>query len=460
VTRRNRPWGRRVGPPPSPVPLRADATLVPASPVEGSTDHLLRSLLELSRDLTVSMDLFDTTDLLLFNLMGQVGASRSALWLTSERDGALAVVRCHGFNRRLVNGAISSCRDDLLERIAERSTVPRVWMQVSELPEDSFMLIHQANIAVLAPLRTHGELIGWIALGTRVNRSPYGPAELDVLETALGMIAMALENTRLFNRVRETNRGLVAANEHLKELDRLKSEFLNNVNHELRTPLAVVHGAIEAVLESPALDPSVRPLLESARRSSGNLAAIIENLLLWSECARDHLPIAMGSGDVRDALETVYRSRLPGITEDLRELQLEISDELGHAWFDRARLEQILNELLDNAVKFTPRGTCLRIRGCEEPGDDDEMCTRIDVEDNGPGIPPDRLPSLFRSFEQVDGSTTRHVGGLGIGLSFAYHLAERMGGTLEVTSRVGFGTMFTLRLRADTGERRGRRRAA
>jgi hypothetical protein len=176
------------------------------------------------------MDLFDTTDLLLFNLMGQVGASRSALWLTSERDGALAVVRCHGFNRRLVNGAISSCRDDLLERIAERSTVPRVWMQVSELPEDSFMLIHQANIAVLAPLRTHGELIGWIALGTRVNRQPYGPAELDVLETALGMIAMALENTRLFNRVRETNRGLVAANEHLKELDRLKSEFLNNVN--------------------------------------------------------------------------------------------------------------------------------------------------------------------------------------------------------------------------------------
>jgi signal transduction histidine kinase len=154
---------------------------------------------------------------------------------------------------------------------------------------------------------------------------------------------------------------------------------------------------------------------------------------------------------VRDVLESVYRSRLPGITEDLRELQLEVADELGRAWFDRTRLEQILNELLDNAVKFTPRGTCLRIRGSEGPAADG-MQVRIDVEDNGPGIPPDRLPSLFRSFEQVDGSMTRAVGGLGIGLSFAYHLAGRMGGELEASSRVGFGTTFTLRLRgADTG---------
>jgi len=408
-------------------------------------DHLLRSLLELSRDLTVSLDLFDITDLLLFNLMGQVGASRAALWLTSERDAVLTVVRCHGFNRSLADGAMVAYRNGLLGIIADHSTQPRAWIRGDELDANQYKLIHQARIALVAPLRPRKELIGWIALGHRVDGAAYGRDELDVLETALGMIGIALENTRLFNRVREANRGLTTANQHLQEMDRLKSEFLDNVNHELRTPLAVVIGAIECALEGGSLDDGTRRLLQSAHECSRDLNAIIENLLLWSECTQDRIGIALAEGDIAAAIDTVCRSRLPGITEDLRELQIEIADDLPPARYDPHRLNQILNELLDNAVKFTPRGTRLRVRASTEQGNAGPW-VRVDVEDNGPGIPADRLQSLFRSFEQVDGSMTRRVGGLGLGLAFAYALAGRMGGNLDVTSRVGVGTTFTLRL--------------
>ncbi len=433
-----------------------------ANPRTGSGeryDHLLRSLLELSRDLTVSLDLFDVTDLLLFNLMGQVGGSRAALWLTSERDGVLTVVRCHGFNRSFADGAMVAHQEGLLARLGEDAMRPRRWLRTESLDPEAFKLIHQARIALLAPLRSRDELIGWIALGHRVDGAPYGHDELEVLETALGMVGMALENTRLFNRVREANRSLTTANEHLQELDRLKSEFLDHVNHELRTPLAVVMGAIECVLETLGVDEPSRRLLQTALESSHNLGAIIENLLLWSECTSDRVVLAITENEVAPIVERVCRLRLPGITEDLRELQVDLAADLGSARFDAHRLTQILNELIDNAVKFTPRGTRLRVRGRAEH-DGAARWVRIEVQDNGPGIPADRLQSLFRGFEQVDGSMTRRAGGLGLGLAFAHALAERMGGGLDVTSRVGMGTTFTLRLPAVEARAEGTARAA
>ena len=434
------------------------ASVPPSRVRRGRHDHLLRSLFELSRDLTVALDLFDTTDLLLFNLMGQVGTARSCLWLTSARDAVLAIVRCHGFNRSLVNGAMVASLKPMLVQLGEDAVRPRAWLEASELADNDFKLIHQADIALMAPLRARGELIGWIALGERVDGRPYGPDELEVLETALGMVTMALENTRLFNREREANRSLMTANEHLKEMDRLKSEFLGNVNHELRTPLAVVNGAIELALEGAPLPPTTRRLLESAHEASRNLSAIIENLLLWSECAQDRVVITLEDSDVGAVIDSVCRVRLPGITEDLRELIFERPEALPLACFDPDRLTQVLDELLDNAVKFTPRGTLLKVRVVAE-SDGAATRIRIDVEDNGPGIPADRLETLFKSFEQVDGSMTRRVGGLGLGLAFAKVLVERMGGSLQVSSRVGVGTTFTVRIPAATPDANSRRAA-
>ena len=113
------------------------------------------------------------------------------------------------------------------------------------------------------------------------------------------------------------------------------------------------------------------------------------------------------------------------------------------ARFDRQRLLQLLDALVDNAVKFTPEGTRIEIRVSPDESHDGSRI-RIDVTDDGPGIPPEHMKDLFDSFSQVDGSATRRVGGMGLGLAFANRLAERMNGVLAARSEPGTGSTFSL----------------
>jgi signal transduction histidine kinase len=170
---------------------------------------------------------------------------------------------------------------------------------------------------------------------------------------------------------------------------------------------------------------------------------LIENLLTLSDATKGRLEIHSEPGDLGPLLESFHAGRLAGVSETLRELRCRPTSLV--ARFDRQRLLQILDELVDNAVKFTPSGSSIELRvGRHE--EDGVTWAAIEVADNGPGIPSDRIDSVFRSFVQVDGSWTRKVGGLGVGLTFARHLAEAMEGKLRVTSTPAGGSVFTILL--------------
>jgi signal transduction histidine kinase len=427
-------------------PLRIDRA--PERPEDaGRRERALESLLELGRELTVTVDLFETADLLLFNLMGQLGAGRSAIWLVpgDQKSALPALVRAHGFRRPVLDAIGSACAPALLERFREDRAPTLAWALREELGAAEFELVRHAEIALLAPLHAGGEILGWLALGPRVDGSAYGEADLRVLEAALGIVAVSLLNARLYNRVRETNRRLRASNEHLSELDRLKSQFLNNVNHELRTPLTLVLGSLELVAGAPDVDPQLLGLIESSLQQSKKLQGMIENLLTFSDASNARLDMHLVRDDVSSVLDECFEERLPGVSDGLRELVYRRASELPAARFDRQRLAQILDEILDNAVKFTPRGSRIEIRAdhCGEEGQD---WIAIEVSDDGPGIPPERIDDLFDSFRQLDGSMTRHVGGMGLGLAFAHKLAECMGARLTARSSPGEGCVFRLRL--------------
>jgi len=146
-----------------------------------------------------------------------------------------------------------------------------------------------------------------------------------------------------------------------------------------------------------------------------------------------------------DLITSFYRERHPGVAESLHEFSLEIEDGIHWAQFDAQRLRQILDALVDNAVKFTPAGSHVKLRLSQEKRRS-ELWARIDLIDDGPGIPPERLPNIFDSFRQGDGSSTRSVGGMGMGLAYSRKLAESMGGWLDAESEMGRGTTFTLYL--------------
>jgi signal transduction histidine kinase len=406
-------------------------------------EHSLNSLLELSRDVSTSTNLYATFDLLLLTIMGQFGTSRAALWLLAgaKRDSTV-LTRSHGFDLRMIKRVVDRCEPVLREQLQQTGGPLLSWRLHPALGPSECKLLVDSEVALFAPLLAEGQVLGWIALGPRMNRQPYVPDDLAILQTALGMVSVSLHNTLLNRRLFESNRQLQRSNAHLQELDRLKTDFVNNVNHEIRTPITVVIASLDC-LEDVVLDQPARGMLHSALTKSRQLHALLENLLSFSDAINERLPIHLEREDLSTLVRTYYEERLPGVTAELREFHCEAPSGLPPVRVDRQRFRQILDQLVDNAVKFTPRGSHIRLAlGCVRHEDRDWI--QVTLEDDGPGIPAEQRESLFKSFEQGDGSSTREVGGLGMGLAFASLLAKRMDCLLRSRGEVDRGATFEL----------------
>ncbi len=261
------------------------------------------------------------------------------------------------------------------------------------------------------------------------------------------LVALALARTALLMSSEERNvRELVEARDAALEASRAKSMFVATMSHEIRTPLTTLVGTMDMVRET-ALDDEQRFLLERMGRASSRLRSLVQDVLDFSVIETGRLELGRRPFDLHQVLD------------DLHEVYQPVADDAGLrlSWHrdasvpqvvvgDAMRLQQVLGNLLDNAVKFTPAGSvALRVAtigagpGCE-PG------LLLSVSDTGIGIPADRLEAIFESFTQVDGSSTRPYEGSGLGLTISRRLVEAMGGTLEVTSEAARGTTFEARV--------------
>ena len=436
---------------PDPAGREVDAAASPEPPDAGRLrsarrEMALASLVELGRELNVALDAFEIADLLLFNLMGQLGTACTALWLQPDPGGDAepVLVRSHGFRRPLIEVVGTSCAPALRASFAADPAPLLSWALSDRVGTHEFTLLQHAGIALFAPLHARGRTLGWLAIGARLDGSAYAGDEVEILRAMLGLAAVSLQNAQLYNRERETTRQLRSANEHLTELDRLKSEFLANVNHELRTPLAVVIATLDAVRDG--VDPRVGKLLDAAHAQSLALKTLIENLLSYSEARADHLTLGIEPSDLGAIATRIHTERLPGVSAGFRELTASVRRGLPQVKLDPHRVAQIVHELIDNAVKFTPAGTRIAI-ACDRFVEEDGEWIGIEVADTGPGMPADQATMLL-PFRQGDGSSTRTAGGLGMGLAHCRVLAERMNGRLTVESRPGAGCRVRLLLRA------------
>ncbi|HET9327102.1 MAG TPA: ATP-binding protein [Candidatus Eisenbacteria bacterium] len=405
----------------------------------------LLSLFELSRELSVGLDPYAIAQLTLLNLMGHFGTAAAALWLLQGSAGNVPVlVRSFGVREAMTRALGEPIAARMGECMAQARTVEPVdeWAMAGS-PDAEIAL--EAGFAVAAPMQVQGRLMGVVALGRRLDGTSYGALDLEYLSTAAGMVAVALENARLYHRARESNRQLRDSNERLTELDRLKSEFLSNVSHELLTPLAIIKAYLE-LLDATLTDAQAREAIGTSSSQAVNLENKIRNLLDFSKLEERALQLKLEPHDLGDLLRDFAEARRPGIADGLREFMLEVESSLPPVSCDRRRLLQILDELVDNAVKFTLPGSRIRLSAARA-ADLGDGGIEIELEDDGPGIPADRLEALFEPFRQGDGSSTREAGGMGLGLALARRLAEAMGGTLDAKSERGMGSRFVVRLR-------------
>ena len=229
-----------------------------------------------------------------------------------------------------------------------------------------------------------------------------------------------------------------------REIDRMKTEFLSNVSHELRTPLTPIRGYAEMLVARPGLESSqITSFATTIRDESLKMNRVVELLVdvATFEAGRASVtPRAVTVKNLLDSRLEVWRARAPKRSKDLKR---RVAAGLPAVYVDPVWVAKALDEFIDNAVKYTPAGTAITLLGSLSP---DGTRVRVAVKDAGPGISEADQVALFTSFEQVDGSATRRVGGLGLGLSFVRRLAEDAGFPLTVTTRVGKGAEFALDL--------------
>jgi signal transduction histidine kinase len=421
-------------------------------------ERSLLSLFELSHELGVGLDPYAIAQLTLFSLMGHFGATLAALWMPPGDVPDQAVLlrafgvaeesaRVHGAGLakraavRVAQGLGPESLEalDILEARGARDDA-----EAQNIPE----IAPDRAFSVLVPIPAQARLVAFAALGPQIGGDPYRPLDLEYLAAAAGMVGVALENTRLYHRMLESNRRLRESNDRLSELDRLKSEFLQGVNHELRTPVTVVLGYLEMLEQASALDETGRRTVAVAVEQTRKLGGMLKNLLEFSELEERALKLDIHWHEPTPLLEAFAAARRPGVVNGLRELEVAIAQGLPPVRCDARRLAQALDAILDNAVKFTPSGARLSLRATRRHEDGTEWIA-IEIEDDGPGIAEDQLTSLFEPFRQGDGSTTRTVGGLGLGLALARKLVEGMQGRLDATSELGVGSVFRVMLRAE-----------
>ncbi len=232
--------------------------------------------------------------------------------------------------------------------------------------------------------------------------------------------------------------------------DRAKSEFLARMSHELRTPMNAVMGMTDLLLSS-RLDESQQLYAETVMQSSEELLVIITDILDFTRIETGKLELTNRVFNLVELIEnTTTAYAKPALDKGL-ELLLDIQPDIDHKYIsDVFRLRQILINLLGNAIKFTLAGEVLvSLQVIAQDEDYDEI--RLSVTDTGIGISKDLHEDIFHSFSQVDGSSTREYGGIGLGLSISRELANMLGGELLVDSTIDQGSTFTLRLPLSTG---------
>jgi PAS domain S-box-containing protein len=225
----------------------------------------------------------------------------------------------------------------------------------------------------------------------------------------------------------------------IKNLERMKSEFIATVSHELRTPLTSIRGAL-ALLENAlgdSLKGSGHRLLDIAQSNSDRLIALVNDILDMERIGSGQLEFHFESEDVAEFLEEVNHQMLPYADGLGIRLEFDIPDDTGAIWIDRTRAAQVFSNLISNACKFSQRDSVVRIEA--RAGD---TMTTFRVIDSGRGIPDTFRANIFKPFSQADSTDTREKGGTGLGLSIVKQIVERMGGTVDYESVLGKGTTF------------------
>lgn len=418
----------------------------------------------------------DFNQSIIYKLMEITDSNMGAFYLLNEKESKFEYLTSVGIDATLVKFFDAHHREGEFGKAITSKNIS----YLKNIPSDTVFKFKTiiGNVIpkeiVTIPIVVEDQVVAIISLA---SLSTYKPETLEILDSSFGTINIAFSNLlaneetrRLNEEIKEKNVDLQNQTEELQsqteelqvqsdelqeqnieldmqkkeveEANRLKSEFLSNMSHELRTPLNSIM-ALSRTLIMQAKDKissEENKYLEIIERNGKNLLTLINDILDLSKIEAGKLEITLQTFSINSIIQNI-KENLSSIAEEKGiKIYLELADNLPKIESDPEKVYQILQNVIDNAVKFTQKGSVTI------SADVDENQMVIKVVDTGVGVSQEELPYVFEEFRQADGSTSRQFEGTGLGLAIVHKLLNRLGGKIEVQSELGKGSIFTIYL--------------
>lgn len=430
-------------------PLRIDGQLLITAVIRDITErnqqaHRLRTIYETHVATTSTLALSSILAVLLEKVdLYLPYATAGTVRLLNKETGRLELAACRNLSEEEWRAEKFIAGRPAMRVYESKSPITVRNIQTdAEITDPEFFRKHGLVSYLGIPLITKGELLGVLGIFTKEERD-FSWEEIVLFSTIAGQASVAIQNARLLEEAKRQAAELEKTNRELAEASKGKDEFLSTMSHELRTPLNVVMGYAGLVKDGMLgeVSPEQANALENITRQSQYQLTMINSILqvttLEAEKVKAHSsPLSLES--FLDDLKSLYEVPLH------RELSLtwDYPSGLPTIITDGDKLRQILQNLIDNAIKFTDKGrVVLTVRHIPEANS-----VEFKVADTGIGIPRDKLPIIFERFRQVDSSDTRLYGGVGLGLYIVKAFTELLGGEVAVESAPGKGSTFTVKI--------------
>jgi signal transduction histidine kinase len=398
----------------------------------GRRVNVLEAANRCARALGASLELEQAFDAFTREMSGIVPFDRTAFVLV-EGDVATTIATAGlGANAVFPPGSTGPLHGSVLERVLDGHIVVRSDLAEREYPEDEQFVALGLHSELAAPLLVGTQTIGMLAL-SRTEVDAFTEEEAELVALLGRLVATAVQNIRAYEAERDTS-------EELRRLSALRADFVSLVSHELRSPMAAVIGAARTLEQRwRVLAPDQREaFLALIADETNRLAALIGDVLDTSRIEAGTFSYSFTDVDLTRLVEDAVATAAVG--QDEVHVRASIASPLPQIRGDHERLRQVLMNLIDNAVKYSPAGDEVEVNVRPENGR-----VRIAVSDHGPGIPRDQQGRIFEKFGRADVAGGSKPG-TGLGLFIARSIAEAHGGTLEVRSLPASGSTFVLTL--------------
>jgi PAS domain S-box-containing protein len=295
---------------------------------------------------------------------------------------------------------------------------------------------------LIMPLVVRGEASGLVKLLDVAAGRNFDIAEISLCQGIANVLGSAIENAQLYQSLARRANALQAAYDELRQADRVKDDLIQNLSHELQTPLHQVIMQVDLVAQDAfgPLNSQQKEHMKVIMTRITQLADLIRNMLSMQALDTQHLHFA--ETRVEDIVESAVRKQTPIATQAGLQIVSALPREVSSTWVDAQRVSQVLEELIDNAIKFSPKNERKADQIDVQVDDTGAALVRVSVRDYGIGIQQTEFDNIFQRGYQVDGSMTRRFSGAGLGLSLARQIVEAHGGKIWVDSKPGEGSQF------------------